>query len=256
MIITSNNLSMKIIVHNSRVIVISPIQEESEEVVNGEIISLRFKEFHIKKGEILTLKKQKYKIKSIKKQKNGIEGSGYYLYTHTEITKTTTFLMPFLGGNKNHYRFALNFTNAFLSAEVDPEKTYYGKYLYLLYRYVGDLEYHTFDKKIREHSLFVDALEPDEFHTLYKFKLPEEYSEDIELILQGKYSKISVKSKQLILNFHGSRKDRPLGQILLKSPERRKQMEIELHHKIPKENELLSPFDLEKEIYSKEYIIN
>lgn len=254
MIVTSNTtLTVKVL--NPRVLKAFPVQKECEQVVNDEIVSLNFQEIQIKKGDVIKVGKQKYKIKSIIKDLKGLEGPGYYLYTHNGLTKSTTFLMPFLGGNHNNYRYKLNFVNAFLDAELDPNNKM-GESLYLLYRFDGSLNYLSFDEDIRNHPYFEEGFEPDPYHTLYKFKLPENFKEDIELILKGKYSKISTEAKQLILNFHLSHKNRPLGQILLRSPERRKQMEEDLGHPIPKENELLSPINFRDEIYTNEFIIN
>lgn len=249
---TKSTISMQVI--NPRVIKIAPVDQKCENVVDNNIVALCYDEIQIKKGEVLKIGKQKYRIKSIVKDLQGAQGAGYYLYTHETITKTTSFIMPFLGSNRNSYRYSMNFVNAFVGSDTDDAE--YGDYIYLLYRFDGSMAYVKFDEAIRKHPYFENVVEPDLYHTLYKLKLPEKYREDIDLILLGKYSRITTESKQKILNFHLTTQDRPLGEILMRSPNKRIQMEKEFKHPIPEENELLSPFEILKEIYTNDFIIN
>lgn len=243
-------------VRNPRLIVISPPKPEYE-VRDSEsrLIGLNCcGDFTIQEGEILTLGKQKYKIQEITRESSqASDGAGYYLHVHKKLSKTSNFLLPLLGSNRNAYRWTQNFANSYIGLENDGD---YGDSLYLLYRYDGTKLFAEFEADIKEHPWYEQTIDTDPYHVLFKFNFPEEVKEEVNLIINGKYSKISEQLKTRILDFHLSGKDRPLGQILYKSPQRKKALEEELGGKIPEDLDLLDAFKSEDEVFMSKYIIS
>lgn len=240
---------------NPRLLLATPAFKEYEvEDEEGNLIGLNcLDQFKINKGESIQFKNQKYKIQTIEKQvsKQG-KTTGYYLYTHKDLTKTCNFIVPLLGYNRVYWRWSLNFVNAFCGTQMYAD---YGNSIYMLYRYQGDKIFGEFEQNLQNHPWFSESIDTDHYHVMFKFDIPEEWQEDVDLILKGKYSRISVKLKEKILKFHGSSETRPLGQILSKSPVRRKQLEKELGTSIPKNLDLLDPFKTEEEIFMNYLII-
>lgn len=243
-------IKVHIQVINNRKLTITPVDAQHELLdEEGKLVGLDYGgEYLISKGSILQVGKQKYKISEIKKSTST---DGYELYTFRKITTTSNFLFPLLGGNRYTWRWNLEFTNAFIGDETNHD----GTEISLLYRFAGTKNFSDFEAGITNHPTYVEAKDPDKFHTIYKFKLPVDYAEDIKLIMAGKYSQISEKAKARIIEFHNSSRMKPIGQILFRCEQRKKQIEQDVGQKIPDNAELLDVFQLEKEIYKKQFII-
>lgn len=254
-IILNSGEILTITAANPRALLISASSDvEETEDANGELIGLNYKEeFKIEQGGTVKLGKSKYKIQIIERHfsSNGTL-LGYYLRTFKRLTKSSNFLFPLLGQNRAYWRWGVNFVNCFCGTQEDAD---YGDSIYLLYRFNGTKEWLEFETKIQQHPWFSEMLETDKHHTMFKFDIPESHREDVELILKGKYSRISEKSKSRILAFHNSSKSRPLGEILYRSEKRRLKLEEELEHSIPKGLDLLDKFSIKEEIFMNFYII-
>lgn len=238
---------------NPRLIVMTPIIEGIEEIVNDKIVRLHLGEPNkIEIGQTLKLGKQKYKIQEITKDPQGLSGPGFYLHTQVNITKTSNFLLPLLGGTRNDFRWESSFMNSFIGTEDEGD---WATKLYLMYRFDGSKAFLDFEDALMQHPWYVGKKDVDGFHTLYIFEFPESIKEEIELIVTGKYSKIKEETKKRILDFHYSNKNRPIGQVLYKDVTRRLQMEKELEGKIPEDNELLDPFHVKDELFFNQFII-
>lgn len=241
-----------ITVTSPRIISVSPIKEKYEIRDNdGKLIGLDFcGDIIFNTDETIKIHKQKFKILYIEKEFSPEKGGpAYLLKTQKRISKTSMYIMPFLGYNRHYFNWQSSFVNAFIGTQQDGD---YGSSIYLLFRFSSDFG---FEEKLELHPNYIETLDPDPYHTLYQFNIPEEYAEDVGLILEGKYSEISLGAKNQILDFHNSRYDRPLGQILSKSEDRRRKMEIDLGHPIPKGNELLDRFTIEEEVFMNKFII-
>jgi len=254
--LTSMELSNGIKIHfraiNPRVIKVRPVDPQYEIIdEDGKLVGLNYNGgYFISQGTILTIGKQKYKINNIVKNKTSPD-EGYELYTFRKITTTANFLMPLLGGTRSTFRWNQEFVNAFI---VDKE-SHDGTEISLLYRFNGNIAYSDFEESLKQRTDFVRIEDPDKFTVLYTFKLPEDYKEDIELIMKGKYSEITEIAKNKILKFHSSTKEKPIGQILYKCILRKAVMEKELKGKIPLHSELFEIFNVQNEIYTTKYII-
>ena len=114
----------------------------------------------------------------------------------------------------------------------------------------------TFEAALREHHMFEEARDLDDFHTVYKFGISEDLDGEIIKFLEGKYSKFNRVIKERILKFHNTKKEREIGQILYKSTVRREKLEEDLKVKIPRDIDLLDPPDPLEEILLNSYLID
>lgn len=136
----------------------------------------------------------------------------FYLIVHP-INKTSTFIVPFFGKNK----VSMCWNNFCTSAIDSPTLKSAEKHLYLLYRSTMNPSFITFEKKILSHPNFVEMVQKDSEHVLFKLTLDNKYKSDIDNILSGKYSKISKNAKNIILKFHGFGKESREYGILYKT---------------------------------------
>lgn len=242
------NVHLKVV--NTRMLSVTPGHRQYEILdENGKLVGLDYSgEYLISKGSVLQVGNQKYKINEIQRSTTT---QGYELYTFRKITTTGTFIVPFLGEDRTYFRWSLEFVNAFIgtadSADTD--------YVSILYRFNGSVEFANFEEKLKDRADFVSAKDTDKYHILYTFKLPEKFKSDIDIVTQGKYSEVSDEAKTTILDFHYSDRKKPIGQILFKCPIRRKEMEKELGHDIPSDNELFERFHTPNEQFHKHFII-
>jgi len=246
-------MSLNLTLKNPRTVEVSPIKA-TEEVWEGKrLVKLNFcDELIFEIGKEIKIGKYVFKVLFIDKSKTQQESFTYNLKTQKQITKTSMYILPFLGGDRFHFRWSKNLINAFIGTEEDGD---YGSSIYLLCRYHGGKEYAEYEEKLSSHPNFKNLTNPDKYHDLFEFDIPKEYEEDVNKILRGKYSTISVKAKNRILDFHNSNENRPLGHILNKSPIKRLQMEKELEASIPETNELTDIFYYESEIFMNNFKI-
>lgn len=234
---------------SQRYFILNPVHADFEtKNENGIITNLDYNGcYSIKENSNITINKNKYKIQKITRKSDG-----YYLYMHESITKSTTFIMPFLGGIRSYYRYNNEFVNCYIGTETDGE---YGNRIYLLYRYSGDVAYAEFEAKIKNHPYFEDMYDPDKYHSMYIFSIPTDFVDDIYSIISGNYSKITNDSKERILKFNDAKQDGDLEQILYRDLKRKVKIEHDLGCELPKDAELYSKFGIIDEIYTAKYTI-
>tara|TARA_R110002126_G_scaffold47605_5_gene133369 strand:+ start:5033 stop:5824 length:792 start_codon:yes stop_codon:yes gene_type:complete len=226
---------------------LSPIYKGGEVYEKGVLIAIDFDgEFAVEVGKTVAINRQRYKVGKISKimSTEGSHMTGYHLHI-TELNKSSMFVMPLLGYNRGYYRWNTDFVNCFIGTEDDGSDYT----IYLWYKYTASIEMETLEGRLKEHPSFVSQEDVDQYHVLYKFSVPEKYVDDYMLILDGKYSYISEVAKERILDFHSSKKDRPLGKILYRDPERRRKIEKELGVTILESADLHDPFYEEDELY-------
>ena len=184
-----------------------------------------------------------------------VENETLYL-AETERNITTRFILPALKMNQSEVGLPY-LINGYLYR--DANDTHSGDYVYLCYRYIDTDGYRTHETSLKKNPLFMQMIEVDREHTLFKFKIPEIYQKSIQLITEGKYSQITEEYKRTILRYHkiGSKSD--LGYILYRDPEAVKRLEeelgvhltdeIEIFQKMKKRNETFGVRNvLEKEL--------
>jgi hypothetical protein len=169
-----------------------------------------------------------------------------------ETTKSSTYLLPLLGISKNMLLLETNFINCYIS-HFDYDNDL-GDYLYLIYRYFPISYYSKFTKFLREQKGFLKYVKDwDKRLDCFIFSLDKETIKDVKLLIDGKYSKITEKSKKLILNFHNQNKtDEPLNQILYKGELRRNYLESAFGCKMPDNIDYDNKFDIDKESWKKQ----
>lgn len=177
-------------------------------------------------------------------------------------TKSTTYLLPMLGRNKSEFigaSFPQNqFVNCFFADKCFPELE--GKIL-LLYRFSGNRDYVKFEENLQSYPTFSHMYEPDKFHTMYVFDVPEKFTNEYKLFKEGKYSLFSREYKHHIKNFFGFPDPDPTGgghsnaimQVLYREEARYQALEKELSIKIPRSQEASSIPDPDVESYCEEF---
>ena len=108
------------------------------------------------------------------------------------------FLLPLVSTQLPKFYLREDFVGAYIGDVNKPE--YDGKLL-LVYKYPWTREFSRFDIKIGEHLNFLTGYDyVKEQLVVFVFDLTE-FRDDLELILDGKYSKISAENKLKISKF-------------------------------------------------------
>jgi hypothetical protein len=161
-------------------------------------------------------------------------------------TKTSKFLLPILSNkifNKNTFLFDSYFINAYLDETFN--------HIYLIYRYSESSVYQNFEREILKHPEFISKEDVSHYKVCLKFKIKEDYYEEVRFFVEGKYSRFSEDYKQMILRFFNYTSSGNMAQILYKSPKRRQQLELDFGVTISSHIELFSIPDLMEEVYVK-----
>lgn len=235
---------------------VEEVEKIGHEKLNREkIIKLKHADgISVEEENTITLKGVKYKVQGIMREGELIGPNTVYKI-HTvlpRVNKTSQLLFPFLGYDREYFKWSSYFLGAFVGTEEYGD---YGNSLYLYYRFNGTTEYMAFESFLESHPCYTQHWDTDDYHVLYEYSIPEGYIGDFNLILQGKYSEISPKAKNRILTFHRSNEQRPIGQILSRSTKRRKKLERDLGVEIDPSYELWDPFDPDEEIFLNRYRI-
>lgn len=237
---------------SARKIKLTPSFKGGEIYKDGVLVGVDFNgEFCISVGEVLPIRRQRFLINAIEKTKNAAGHPSGYSLIITKLNKSSMFLFPFLNYSRAYYRWKTDFMNCFNSIEGNPNESA----LYLWYRYDASLEMEEFEAKIKKHPQYLETIDVDQYHVLYKFSIPARYIKDYNLIIKGKYSRISDIAKERIMDFHSASKTSPLYKILTRDPSRRQKMEKELAISIPENSELHDPFYEKDECYFDKYKI-
>jgi hypothetical protein len=156
-------------------------------------------------------------------------------------TKTELFLLPLLGKSK----IQMMYDSYFVNAQLDYTK----KYLCLTYRFTGTNAYKRFENFMVTDPMFISHLEHGKNHVVYIFLIPSGFTKDIELFIEGKYSKFSKALRKQIQKFHDADENKPLFEIMNRNKLLKKDMEKYLGVKLPANSELASKPNLKIEIY-------
>lgn len=239
-----------------RTLRLAPLSPEEEKVdEDGNLVSVIYGDNKIVAiaGETIKIDKDVYKIDKIIRSTDP-SSTGYHLVIHT-LNKSSQLIMPSLGKTRQFFRWGKNFCNCFIGTEENGD---YGSSMYLLYRWDGTKRFVEFEEAMVQHPWYTGKWEPDEHHTMYEFCIPKGDS-DIETIIRGNYSQISVSGKEQILKFHGHDSDSKMARIFRRDPILREQiirdLSIDSRVEMPSDAELLSRFDIEQEMYLNKFRI-
>ena len=159
----------------------------------------------------------------------------------TNPTKTTIFLLPILGGNLRQFEYDSYFVNAYLDVSY--------KFICLMYRFINTDVYKRFEHGIMTDPRCVSHMEHGTDHVVFFFKIPSSYDEDVQRFIRGEYSKLSDLLRECIIDFNYYEDSIYIFNILDQSEALRRNMEIVLDVKLPKDAEVASKPDLNIEIY-------
>lgn len=125
--------------------------------------------------------------------------------------KTIGYVLPFLHNNgkvecdffwsdKNLGSFPTNlFVNVFSKCEEFPELD---THLFILYKFSPNPIFQNFENKLSYLPEFVKVYDPDKYHRMFVFKIPDEYLDALYKFREGKFSKFKENHKSIIMKFH------------------------------------------------------
>lgn len=152
-----------------------------------------------------------------------------------ENNVSSSYFLPLLNIKKDYLLMEHNFINCYYQHYNFKHND--GEYLYLVYRYSPISYYAKFIDILQKQDNCIQYLKDvnDNRFDCFVFKIIDNsVIKDIKLILDGKFSHISDKSKSVILNFHNQNKpDSPISQILNKGELRRNELEEYFGCKMP-----------------------
>ena len=219
-----------------------------EDVEGNEIVRLYRDSgsLEIKIGESVSYKNTKHRVNIITHAKRGKTVAAYDLKSSL-LTASSTFALPFLGGNRKYMLWDSLFVNAFISTEE------YDECIALLYRFSGDTLFTKFEAAMCAMPTFIKFVDVDKYHVLFIFDVPTSARKSYERFRNGQYSEIDDIWKLIILDYHGYDSNGKTGQILFKSPELKEELEKKLETTLSDDAELHSIPDMKYERFNIDY---
>lgn len=193
-------------------------------------------------GLTIPIKGIKYKINIIEQKE--VKGIISYELSVAKRTKSSIYILPMLGGNRNLFLWNKLLLNTFIAT---PEND---RCIALLYRFSADPLFLKFEKALCKFRNFKDKIDIDSYHVLFIFDIPEYHEHNYEKFIDGKYSELQKLYKLNILEFHDQDISSQIGQILFKSEKRKHLLEKLLAASIPKDSELYSIMNIEEETFN------
>jgi hypothetical protein len=166
---------------------------------------------------------------------------------------TTILAFPLVFPDKDESGYISNnagyLMNAYVSCGFEEGKDKYS--IFVLLRHMTSRRFKNQEKIYTENKNFIRAIDINVKHVLYEFTIPEELHNDYDVLLSGKYSKLSKKAANQILSFHG--KDLMGGVIyraITKDPKFRQEIAKDYNVDIEDIEELYPAFS-EKDVLTK-----
>lgn len=180
----------------------------------------------------------------------------YHLYSANvmERSDTSMLILPFNGSTRSELCWAEYLVNAFSFREGFDNND---RIWVLLRRpLVNTKKYQGVVNTLRECEEFVDEeYIGTEFH-MFTLLIPEDFKEDVHLILTSKFSRMSEQAKRRILAFHNIfDDDNKLKLQLYRHPVLRNLMEKNLQVRISPDAELRDPIKTNRETFFNDYIV-
>lgn len=225
-----------------------PIYNENDEIESLSI-SINGGNIYLSVGSTIRPKEgaNPYKINHIFPLYNADNILVGYELCVAKLTKASIFVAPLLGGNRKLFLWDKYFVNAFIGARDHRDV------ICLLYRYSGDQLFTKFEAALEKFGTFKCKFDPDPYHVMFVFEIPEEFQSAYDMFKESKYSQISDFVKLKILDYHNFSQDGMTGQILFKAHSLKMQLEKDLELELPAEAELCSAINLEEEIFNEQF---
>jgi len=113
-----------------------------------------------------------------------------------KLNNTSNFLLPLTGYYFNAFKPYLH--NAYLRDELVADK--YKYCIFVLLRFSGVQRYMEFEDTLRDSPGYkTDYPLVDSSYTMFVLEIQDEYKKDAKAIVEGKYSTISDKAKEIVL---------------------------------------------------------
>lgn len=235
-----------------RIMQLYPMGEKYEILDDkGEIIGINYQdEVKIEVGK--AVKAQSGAFKPVKIEKASLNGGCYILKSHEKLTRSTVYLLPFFGSDKNSLMYRQALANCFIEMEGDESSE---DEMYLMYRFEGSKNYAMFEGSIEKMPWHQKTILVDSYQTVYKVGFPEQWREDMLKLIKGKYSEISKEAKTKLIEFHGWKPKSDNYKVLYKDNSLRISMQEKLGFPIEKGSELKSDFKVKFETLTENYFI-
>lgn len=204
----------------------------------GDIFMQLEDEFDMSEISVL---KHNYKINHI----NCLDKNNYILLTHLR-NRATLYLLPILDGNKDLFLVDDYMINAYISENLN--------YLNLLYRFNTNISYKKLELELIKHKNFISLSDENKSFVMFKFKINDEFQEDVDYFLEGKYSLFSEKLKKRIQFFNKFDKKQRIIQTIFKDSELKNTWEKELNVRLTEDIELDSIPIKSEEIWNNNLI--
>lgn len=170
----------------------------------------------------------------------------YVLISHKR-NKSCTYLLPTL--------MMKNYTKSFFTGIDDLSNFGYlincyikdNKFLNLQYRWCSNTSFRKMEMMFVDHPQYTLKCDNEEF-VLFQFRIPDEFLNDVNLFLTGKYSKFTNKLKEQIIKFHRFLPGHRVSQTLYKKKELKVFWEKELAMRLD-DCELESKPIIKEELY-------
>lgn len=163
------------------------------------------------------------------------------------VTNTSLFLLPITGNLQKDLK-KYGFLNAYIQDALKSDE--YENCVICLFQPKDIVDFDMFveEEKLKKVNLIDDYNYPGGFSVVV-YDLGKDYEEDIQKIMEGKYSKTSKKYKQLIPEKLGLMKTKTIQHLVFeRSPEMKKTIEELYDLELPEDIEYWEMFDKSKEI--------
>jgi len=203
--------------------------------------------YEIKLGDTVRVAaKSPYKVNIIRPGMN-LGKTVCYDLSVARLTDSSIFILPLMGMNRKLMLWDSMFVNAFCATDEDEDC------IAILYRFSGVPRFTRFESALCSFRNFRRRLDPDPYHVLFVFDVPEDAKDSYDSFIEGKYSLIDDIWKLKILEFHDFDIDGHTGKILFQSDDLKEQLEAELDVVLPYKAELHSKPDMLIERFDKDY---
>lgn len=172
-------------------------------------------------------------------------------YQDVKATKTTDFVLPFLGFTKNYYHPFL--VNAYLG-DVDKGGLEPEQMIIVVSNHRMDIRHARIEDSLKSLPEFIDYYDVlDSRMSAYVFNIPYNFLDDYHLFVQGKYSKFSEEAQIMILK--GRTPESSMPYIFKKDAVLRNYWDKKLKCALEKDAEVWPILTIEEELFDKNKFI-
>tara|TARA_B100001093_G_scaffold514357_1_gene588219 strand:+ start:1235 stop:1804 length:570 start_codon:yes stop_codon:yes gene_type:complete len=127
-------------------------------------------------------------------------------------------------------------------------------HIFFLYKFSSNKKFLEYEDYLEKQELFEISYDPDKFHAMYVFKIPDGHRNIYDQFLKGRYSKFPQDYKVHIFKFHNiTSPSHRVAQVLFRHPDLREEWEDKLDVVISEDAEVSSPPNIKLETYKEEH---